>query len=301
MINFRFHIVSLIAVFLALGLGVVMGATVIDEAIVDGLNARIDRVENEADAQQERNDALQDEVERLQLFIADEYAIAGRLEGVPVGVIAPRGVEGDQARATVDVLQAAGASAPGVLWLEEKWELSDEDSRQELADILLATSTDANELREASWLALVENPDVIPQLVEAGFVEFDPVGEQGDDFDPATYPIAGARTLLIDQSDASADANELVDSLLGQFVLAGLPVVLGEVYQEEEEDGPVRGARLAIVRDDDELSAVVSTVDDLELAEGKVTTVFALADLPGTVGHYGQGADADAATAAPSS
>ena len=43
MINFRFHIVSLIAVFLALALGVVMGSTVIDRAIVDGLHDRIDR------------------------------------------------------------------------------------------------------------------------------------------------------------------------------------------------------------------------------------------------------------------
>jgi copper transport outer membrane protein MctB len=301
MINFRFHIVSLIAVFLALGLGVVMGATVIDEAIVDGLNARIDRVENEADAQREQNTALEDEVGRLQVYIADEYAVAGRLDGMSVGVVAPRGVEGDQARGTVDFLQAAGANAPGVLWLEEKWSLSDEDARRELAEILgPAASDDADDLREAGLAVLTTQPGVIPQLVDAGFVDFDGVGEQGDGFDPATYPTAGARTVLIDQSDASAEANELVASVLAQFVAADLPVVLGEVYQEEEEDGPVRGARLAIVRDDGELSPVVSTVDDLELVEGKVTTVFALAELPGTVGHYGQGADADAPTAAAS-
>ena len=36
MINFRFHLVSLIAVFLALALGVVMGATVIDRATSTG-------------------------------------------------------------------------------------------------------------------------------------------------------------------------------------------------------------------------------------------------------------------------
>jgi hypothetical protein len=188
-----------------------------------------------------------------------------------------------------------------VLWLEEKWQLGDEDARRELADILGASTDEADALRDAAWAALAQGSGVIAQLVEAGFVEFDPVGEQGDLTDPAGYPVAGARTLLIDQSDASADANELVDSVLGQFAAAGLPVVLGEVYQEEEGDGPVRGARLAIVRDDDDLSARVSTVDDLELAEGKVTTVFALADLPGTVGHYGQGADADAPTASPSS
>ena len=35
MINFRFHVVSLIAIFLALALGVVIGAGVIDRGVVD--------------------------------------------------------------------------------------------------------------------------------------------------------------------------------------------------------------------------------------------------------------------------
>ena len=50
MINFRFHLVSLIAVFLALALGVVMGSTVIDRAVVNGLENRIKHVENKAEA-----------------------------------------------------------------------------------------------------------------------------------------------------------------------------------------------------------------------------------------------------------
>jgi hypothetical protein len=67
------------------------------------------------------------------------------------------------------------------------------------------------------------------------------------------------------------------------------------VYQEEEEDGPLRGARLAVVRENAELGEAVATVDDLELTEGKVATVLALADLPGTVGHYGLATGVDAA------
>ena len=295
MINFRFHLVSLIAVFLALALGVLMGATVIDQAIVDGLRNRIDRVEDQADAEREQNSELQDEVERLQSFVGDEFAVTGRLEGLPVAVIAPRGVEGDQARGAVDILQTAGAIAPGVLWLEEKLHLGDEEARDELADILEIARNGAGTLRLATWDALVGRPDRIPALIDAGFVEFDPVGDQGNSFDPATYSVADSRTVLLDQSDASDDAEALVESLMSELVAAGVPLVLGEVYQEEEEGGPLQGARLAVVREHAELRAIVSTVDDLELTEGKVATVFALADLPGTVGHYGLGADVDAA------
>jgi len=122
MINFRFHLVSLIAVFLALALGVVMGATVIDQAIVDSLNTRIDDVRNEANAQRSENSDLRRELDRLRSYVegTDDFAVAGRLDGVPVAVMALRNVDGDTVNRAVELAQVAGAAAPGVLWLEEK-------------------------------------------------------------------------------------------------------------------------------------------------------------------------------------
>ena len=37
MISFRYHLVTIVAVFLALGLGVLAGTTVLDQALVDRL------------------------------------------------------------------------------------------------------------------------------------------------------------------------------------------------------------------------------------------------------------------------
>ena len=54
MINFRFHVVSLIAIFLALALGVVIGAGVIDRGVVDTLNNRLDSVESQVGPHQGR-------------------------------------------------------------------------------------------------------------------------------------------------------------------------------------------------------------------------------------------------------
>ena len=42
MINFRFHLISLVAVFLDLGVGVAMGASFVDRARVDSLRSRVD-------------------------------------------------------------------------------------------------------------------------------------------------------------------------------------------------------------------------------------------------------------------
>ncbi len=63
MINFRFHIVSLIAIFLALVLGIVIGAGVIDRGIVDTLDNRINTIEAKADRIQLENDVLNATVE----------------------------------------------------------------------------------------------------------------------------------------------------------------------------------------------------------------------------------------------
>ncbi|MSZ30566.1 MAG: copper transporter, partial [Actinobacteria bacterium] len=51
MINFRFHVVSIVAVFLSLALGIMIGSTVVDRAIVASLRNQIERVEANADAQ----------------------------------------------------------------------------------------------------------------------------------------------------------------------------------------------------------------------------------------------------------
>ena len=45
MINFRFHIVSLTAVFLALGIGLMLGTTFLDTATVDSLRERQEELE----------------------------------------------------------------------------------------------------------------------------------------------------------------------------------------------------------------------------------------------------------------
>lgn len=305
MINFRFHLVSLIAVFLALALGVVMGATVIDQAIVDSLNTRIDDVRDEANAQRSENSDLRRELDRLRAYVegTDDFAVAGRLDGVSIAVLALRGVDGDAVTRPLELAQLAGAAAPGVLWLEEKWLLPDDESIQQLADVLGAPGDDPTTLREAALAALGERlaagsaplgTDLLITLVEAGFVSFEVVGDESDDEFPLTsWPGTDARVLLVDGTDSNVEMNAMVEPATRAFVASELPLVVGEVFREHE-DGPDRGSRLAAVRGDDSLKEAVSTVDDLELAEGRVTVVLALADLGrGVVGQYGYGAGAD--------
>lgn len=305
MINFRFHIVSLIAVFLALALGIVMGATVVNRAIVDRLNDRIDTVEKNANARKAENDQLRSEVGQLEGYIdnSKDFAVTGRLNGVTVATVATRGVDDDAVKDTVQLAQQAGARDVGILWLEEKLSLGDDEAVRELGQIVGRPGESAKPTRDAAWSALAARlaagaaapgtPDVIEALDNGGFVSFEAVGSQaGDNFSLGTFPGAGAEALLVDGTNGAVAANDVVEPLTRQLVANQVRVVAAEVFSDRD-GGPDRGAILAGIRKNDDLSQIVSTVDDLDLVEGRVAAVLALGDLSrGVVGQYGHGAGA---------
>ena len=305
MINFRFHIVSLIAVFLALALGIVMGATVVNRAIVDRLNSRIDTVENNANKRKAESDQLRGEVGQLQQYIdgTKDFAVAGRLNGVSVATIATRGVDGDAVKQTVQLAQQAGARAPGIIWLEEKLTLSDPDALRQLGELLGRPGQNAKTTREETWNAIAgrlasgagtaaNGRDLLAALADAGFISFEPVGDQGDGFSPASFGGGEARVLLIDGTNGQVSANEVIAPFGTALASNSLRLVAGEVF-EEKDGGPKRGALLSPIRSSDDLKQAVSTVDDMDQLEGRVSSVLALADLVrNVVGQYGFGAGA---------
>jgi len=316
MINFRFHLVSLVAVFLALAVGVVMGSTVIDQAIVDGLRSQVDRIERKADREAAENDELRLAVAQLEGYAdgVGGFAVAGRLEDVPVVVVAPRGVDGETVTALVELAQQSGALVPGILWLEERWRLESEDEVDALAEVLGVVSPrrtttvrrdglDALAERLAAGSALAaaapDEPsagDLLERLADAEFIELEQVGEQTTSVDLAQFPGAGARAVFVGATAFAPEAMAVVEPGVRALRGAEVPTVLASVHEEGDEDGaPSRADTVGLVRGDDRLSGAVSTVDDLDLRQGRVATLLALVGLAdGVVGHYGYGDGASA-------
>ena len=188
MINFRFHIVSLIAVFLALAVGIVMGSTVINTAIVDQLRREIKRVEKSADDQRAENNQLRDERDRLQSFVDDSArsSVTDSLKDRPVTTMALRGVDDDTVKKQVALLQDAGSTTEGIVWLEDAWDLSTPDQVTALRQATGSTAKGNAALRLDAERALAQRlttgvvpgqPDVLPALIQKGFVTLEPVGE----------------------------------------------------------------------------------------------------------------------------
>jgi hypothetical protein len=310
MINFRFHLVSLVAVFLALAVGVVMGSTVIDRAIVDRLSSQIESVRRRSDARRAENEQLKAEREQLRGFIEQvvPVAIGQRLRGVPVAMVAMRGVDGETVRAAAETLRAAGASVPGVAWIEPLLAAADPDTEAKLAQAVgepagpgpvaeaavgalghrLATGAAPS---SAATLARPEPADLLVALVTAGFLAFDTLG--GPPVNLAAWPAPASRLLVIDGTQAKTEASTATLPLVRSASTAGAAVTLAEVFRPtatvKTRGGVVRG-----VLDTPELASRVATVDDLEDTRGRVALAFAVEELGhGRAGHYGEGPGAN--------
>jgi Copper transport outer membrane protein, MctB len=295
--------VSLVAVFLALALGIVMGYGVLGQPTVSGLQDRVDQVQGRINSVRRDNDQLQGEVNRLNGYAdqSSQFAVTGRLVGTPVVVVALRGVDPARARDVVTLARGAGATVGGILWLESKWTLSALADTKALAAAVNVASGSKSTVRDAGWLALAERlvappgpADVLPALQQAGFVAPEAVGSTAA-FDLATLDVTGGRVLVVDGTAASVPENDLVAPLARALTTAATPTVFGEVYVAVDK-GLARGQRLSPIRTDDALTKRVSTVDDLDFAEGRVAGVLALANLGrSVVGDYGYGDGADRA------
>lgn len=302
MINFRFHLVSLVAVFLALALGIVVGSTLIDRAIVDALRNRIDTVEANLDDADATNDQLRDQRDTLDEFVeaVAPFAVQDRLAETNGVVVAARGVERDALEGVVEQLRVAGAATPGVLWFEEDWVTREDAELRSLADELgvraaAGAASRAALLDELARELTTEGPQpVLEGLAADGLVAFEALGtetETEDDDVRVGGPVP--RAVLATDADATVSDDALVVPLARAFADLQVPVTVGAVG--EPDDGDDRGAGLEVFRSEPSLAASVSTVDDLDLVMGQVATTLTLAaGAEGVTGAYGIGPDADA-------
>jgi len=310
MVSFRFHLVSLIAVFLALGLGILVGSSVVDRVIVDRLDDEIASVRSESAQRNEENSRLNDRLNQVDEFVRDsaQYSVAGRLARQPVLLVVDKSVDENSAKDVLGTIRAAGATAPGILWLSDRWRL---DSAQDVDALRDAAGVSGN--AAAARTAAIEKlatrfaarqtgaqrrADIVTPMQDAKFLEW----TEGSASALGSFPAAPGRVVILTATETPLASSETVPGLARAFTAEEVPVVVGEVY--DDNDGrvptPERGRVLTPVRGDSALSKQVSTVDDVEMVEGRVALVLALRQAVGDViGHYGYGRGASAALPSP--
>lgn len=300
MVSFRFHLVSLVGVFLALALGIGMGVTVIDKGGVERLQTRLDEVRKEVNAANERSDRLQREQERATAFEqrSTEYIVDGKLAGQTVTVVAVRGADGNSLEQLRQTLGASGASLQGTLWFTGSASLSDSRVIGEAQQSLGVPSGDVNQLRSAllarvsAVLAGSADPSVLAPLIDDGILQWE--GASGNNT-IGSATLASAKVVLVSGANPQVSNESLAIPLAR--LLAAQPakrVVAVEAGRDETDNQPEeRAVFVGPLRSDGALDGKLSTVDDLDKTPGRLATVLALSQLPGRTGDYGIGSGAN--------
>ena len=182
MINLRYHIVSITAVFLALGIGLAFGAAFIDRATVGQLERNLNRIESDNTRLESANARLEDQQDALAETDAElrqngvGELVAGSLTDVPVLTLAVRGIDEDAADAAAAATVAAGAVPPASLWLTDRFALDDQSEVDDLAEALGVSTGTADGLRRTArrQLGTLLARAALPPATPADGIDLDP-------------------------------------------------------------------------------------------------------------------------------
>lgn len=293
MISFRFHLVSLVAVFLALGVGVLTGTTVINQRVVGRLESQTENLEVSRDALREELAALEAQTEALRQF-GEQAALpvlAGRLAERQVILLTQDGTSEEALAGVRRALESAGAQLVASLAVSGRMSSATEGDREVLADIVGLDPAQESEAvsREAARLVaarLTEGPNgdqILERLLNEDYLVVQGPGLTDTGLralggpDQAVVMVAGGPAL------SEVDPASFLIPLATDLAIAGMPVAAGEPMIAGEEEPPF----VEVLRGQGGLTSL-STQDNVDQLPGQVGLVLALEDLlQGEAGHYG--------------
>ncbi|SEO87031.1 copper transporter [Trujillonella endophytica] len=303
MIDFRYHIVSLVAVFLAIALGIVIGTTALNGRVLDDLEDQVTGLQEDKRNLEDNTQALQARLDTGDLFeeAVGPALVAGTLAERSVLLVLDGEVDDDAVDAVGVLIGQAGGTLTGTIRLTDAYaDPANETALQNYVTgsgrptgVTLPATDDTGEL-VASVLAqvLVNPPGVVPapdsaQLssVLAGLSALDVLTQESPSVQPADHVIVLTEG-AVEGDDAEARLDTLVE-LVTALDGAGSGAVVAGNAAAAGDDGLI-----GVLRNDPEVSGLVSTVDNVDTAAGRISSVLALSqEGEGTSGKYGTGED----------
>jgi Copper transport outer membrane protein, MctB len=299
-ISFRYHLVSLVAVLLALALGLALGATGLSGAVLDDLRGQLKRVSDERRALQADVRTLRGQVrtgDGVTAALAPRI-VAGTLRGARVVLVAAPQADAGLTDGLQQILEQAGARITGRLRLTA--DFADPRRSADLksfvtsggqpAGFQLPESDDAGVLG-AALLSYVlvrgtargADPAAVSQVL-SGFSTLQMLRPESGQVTPADLAV------VVAGRPGGADADRALGQLVAALDRAGKGAVVAGTAAAAGPDGLI-----GLVRADAALATAVSTVDDVQVAAGRLATVFALSQqASGAAGQYGAAGNADA-------
>ena len=316
MIDFRYHLVSIIAVFFALAVGIVLGAGPLGERVDADLPDQLNSM-------REQNSQLQEQIRGLEsiqeyrdgfIEVVTPETISGRLDNRDVVVMAMPNADGDMVAGVAETLREGGAEVTASVRVDSSWR----DAESEAALDALAAGLVSNGItipedgdgydRGAALLAqafLISPQDVtleeglptgideltlginrqINEEIAIGLSEAGFIGVDGDAERKAELAVVVAGPLVAEDSATPVEPLVTVVSALDDAGFGA--VVAGPPLSSE-------GELIPTIRGDEELTEQISTIDSADLLVGRVAVVFAVLEQgSGGAGQYGYSGSPD--------
>ena len=300
MINFRYHVVSLTAVFLALAIGLVVGTAALNGPVVDTLKDRVDALSKDNSNYREQANQYREELNRTQDFATEisPALLNGKLTGRKILVVVlPSGQ--DYAEGVTSMLEVAGATLTGTVTVQDKFfdpanafellGLVDKASQPTVSSEGLPLNSDGVETSSALLaVALLQGTKpvaagdvtaVLTAYTESGYLNVSDEIVPGAE---ATVVVSGLPP--VDRDAAKKNQNAV--TLTNQFA-KDRPLVVGG-------NGIGDGNLVAEIRSDPSLVKRISTVDNVSTEQGQLATTLTVVErvVAGKVGQYGLSAGA---------
>ncbi|MDO5672025.1 MAG: copper transporter [Actinomycetaceae bacterium] len=299
MIDFRYHVVSLVSVFLALAVGIILGAGPLQQPIGDSLTGQVEKLRETRNTLQKELDSTRIEVNDRNDFIAAAapQLLAGTLGEQGIALVTLPGVQVDDVTSIRETITQAGGIVTAEISLTPNWtELAKTQYRSTLVGQLgtyLSQPPGASDvpeqiLAQALGQLLTEKWDetLVSILTTAGD-ELISVKAAPTQMARATVivaprsqaPAAADGKAGDAESQAALDSRDAAYTMLAQTLSlkAGGTVVIGAALND--------GDLVSVLR---AKAAGVSTVDGIGKMPSAVSLPLALANsINGTIGAWG--------------
>jgi hypothetical protein len=297
MIDFRYHLVSIVAVFLALAIGIVLGSTELQGDTIDALRSTSNLLKSELNATSAQRDSYAAQVGADQQFLqtAEPRLLANELPGMKIVLVTEPGASSAVISGIKQAAGLAGASVTGEVALQPAFNdlsgatqsslctlntdlastsqatlatPSDQqtgcqaDAAQLIATAIVATTTAG----QTQGLSAAEGKTLLASYAQGGYLTTSDTpwdrGTLAVIVTPATVPTDG-------QNDP---ASQVLLVVAQEFAsLSAATVVAGSTA------GSGAGSAISVLRSSS-VSSQVSTVDNADTTIGQVSTIWALAN-----------------------
>jgi hypothetical protein len=318
-IDFRYHLVSIVAVFLALAVGIVLGSTELRGAAFSALDRTSSALNAKLNAANSENSALQQQVSGDRAFAqaAEPVLLAHLLDGKRVVVVTAPGAPAGVTSGITSALGDAGATVSGQVSLTPKFadtsagnlslldqltqqvvpsgmNLGNGSSQQQAAQVLASALLSASAAggqggdHASSGQAANSAQTILSSYSAGGFLTI------------SGHPAAGATLAVIvipanpPAGGNSDPSNQAIVALAQEFGPAGQATVVAGSSASSGQGSAISAVRASNAANN------ASTVDDADLVSGQIVVVQALQQQ--MTGHKpgSYGTQSDASSAGPS-